>query len=226
MDSRDGVEASRGREHISRQQKVGARRRAQMRERLISAAARVVAEMGEGRARIEDFISAAGVARGTFYNYYRTREELLDDLWETIGKEPFGELRSLTEAVEDPAERLAIGIRLVLERAGRDHSWGWLVYSLSATSTVPADLMTYPGPDLVIGRHTGRFSFSNLDSASDVIVGTIRAALRAVLEQDRPLDYILSVIVQILKSLGIAEDEAQFIAEHRSAASGQLSPDG
>src|SRR3546814_15682440 len=72
------------------------------------------------RARIDDIIAAAGVARGTFYNYYTSIEELLDDLWERVGKEPFKRIQSATHNLSDPAERLAAEARLVLDMAQRN----------------------------------------------------------------------------------------------------------
>ena len=47
-----------------------------MRLRIIEAALRVFAEKGPDVAVIDDFIHAAGVARGTFYNHFRTTEDL------------------------------------------------------------------------------------------------------------------------------------------------------
>jgi len=48
------------------------RRRARTRERLLDAAEKVVASKDLQDATIEDFVSAAGVSRGTFYNYFPT----------------------------------------------------------------------------------------------------------------------------------------------------------
>lgn len=195
-----------------RRREVETDRRARMRERLIASAARVVAELGERNARIDDFITAARVARGTFYNYYSTREELLDDLWARVGREPFNEIQNASQSIADPAERLAAETRQVLERAAIDPKWGWLVYAFSATYAVPADLLSYPRPDLVIGHRMGRFKFSNLDSASDLVVGSIRASLRGILEQGRSADYTTAMVILLLKALGLAEDEARVIA--------------
>jgi AcrR family transcriptional regulator len=190
----------------------GAERRARTREKLISAAARVVAEMGERKARIDDFITAAGVARGTFYNYYSTREELLDDLWARVGREPFDEIRRATQSIVDPAEQLAAEARQILDRAAKDQIWGWLVYAFSGENTVPEDLLSYPRPTLVIGHRSGRFQFSNLDSASDLVVGTLRAALRALLERGRSEDYACAIVILLLRALGVPEREAKAIA--------------
>jgi AcrR family transcriptional regulator len=196
-----------------RRREIGAERRARTRQKLIEAAARVVAELGERKATIDDFIRAAGVARGTFYNYYSTREELLADLWARVGRNPFLEIQHATAPLSDPAERLACEARLVMARAATDPIWGWLLYATSADAeTMPADLLSYPKPDLLIGRRTGRFHFEDLDSASDMVVGTTRTALRAVLHDHRSSVYAQNICVLLLKALGVVDHEARVIS--------------
>src|SRR5262249_6370216 len=117
---------------ISRRAEIGRERRLRMRNRLIAAAARVIASHGSERATIETCIQAAGVARGTFYNHFKTREELLDALWTSIGHDPFLEIQNACSDLVDPAERFAAVTRLVLLRAADDPTWGWLIVALSA----------------------------------------------------------------------------------------------
>jgi AcrR family transcriptional regulator len=196
-----------------RRREIGAERRARTRQKLIQAAARVVAELGENKATIDDFIKAAGVARGTFYNYYSTREELLDDLWARVGRNPFIEIQRATAALSDPAERLASEARLVFARAAIDPIWGWLLYATSADAqTMPADLRSYPKPDLLIGKRAGRFRFDDLDSANDMVVATLRAALRAILHDGRSTEYPQNICILLLKAVGIGDHEARVIA--------------
>ena len=57
--------------------RVAAERRARMRRKLVESALLVFAEKGVDASVIEDVIAAAGVSRGTFYNYFRTNAELL-----------------------------------------------------------------------------------------------------------------------------------------------------
>jgi AcrR family transcriptional regulator len=64
-----------GRQATTRRAEIGRERRARMRGRLLEAAARVMADQGSDSATIDTFIRAAGVARGTFYNHFKTREE-------------------------------------------------------------------------------------------------------------------------------------------------------
>lgn len=191
---------------------VAAARRARTREKLLAAAARVVSELGETRARIDDFIAAAGISRGSFYNYYSTREQLLADLWARVGSEPFYEIQQLSQRILDPAERLATEARLVLLRATREPIWGWLVYSMSASKQVPQDLLSYPRPDLILGHRQGRFQFSNLDCANDLVVSALRRALLGVLERDREDGYVSGIVALLLRALGLDHKEAEAIA--------------
>ena len=193
--------------------KIGLQRRERTREKLLEAAARVIAESGEKKATIDDFIQAAGVARGTFYNYYTTRDALLDDLWRQTGQYPFKEIQAACEKLPDPAERLAAQARLVLNCAMSKPIWGWLVYALSVDAeTVNDDLLSYPRPDLLAGAREGRLTFDDLSAASDLFVGSIRTALRATLEDDRSAEYLQALCVLLLKAVGIPDAEAREIS--------------
>lgn len=190
----------------------GEERRNRTRIKLLLAAARVVSELGEERARIEDFIVAAKVSRGTFYNYYQTREALLDDVWSHFGSEPFHEIQQVSRNIEDPADRFATEARLILKRAAIDPIWGWLAYSLSDSKRLPQDFLDYPRPDLIIGHRTGRFRFQNSDAAIDMVISTLRRALRGLMEDGRSLQYADETVELLLRGLGLNEDDAKQLA--------------
>ncbi len=48
-----------------------------IRENLIENAQRLIAEKGYHKTRVEDITKASGVAKGTFYNYFNSKEELI-----------------------------------------------------------------------------------------------------------------------------------------------------
>ena len=197
----------------TRRKEIGQERRERTRNKLLASAARVIAQRGEEKATIDDFIQAAGVARGTFYNYYSTRDELLQDLWTGIGRDPFRAIRDACAAVADPAERLVTQARMVLTCAAGNPAWGWLVYALSVDAeTINSDLLAYPRPDLIAGRDAGRFRFDDLDSANDLVVGAIRRALRAILSEPRSEHYREALAAMLLQALGLGADEALRLA--------------
>jgi AcrR family transcriptional regulator len=197
----------------TRRAEIGQERRARMRNRLIEAAARVIASQGSDSATIDAFIRAAGVARGTFYNHFKTREELLDALWTSIGHDPFFEIQRACNDLADPAERLAAVARLVLLRAADNPTWGWLIVALSADeATLNDDLRGYPRPDLRAGEAVGRFRYENEAVATDLVVGTMRAGLRALLQEGRGPHYPQALCKMILLALGLNRIEANRIS--------------
>ncbi|HJP69822.1 MAG TPA: TetR/AcrR family transcriptional regulator [Sphingomicrobium sp.] len=197
----------------TRRKEIGQARREKTRMKLLASAARVIAQRGEEKATIDDFIQAAGVARGTFYNYYSTRNELLEDLWTGIGRDPFRAISDACATIEDPAERLVTQARMVLTCAASNPTWGWLVYALSVDAdTINSDLLAYPRPDLIAGLDGGRFSFDDIDSANDLVVGGVRRALRAKLSEQRSEHYGEALGTMLLRALGLETDEAARLA--------------
>src|SRR3546814_5250161 len=57
-----------------------------VRETLLWATAEVVGEVGYAAASITRITQKAGVAQGTFYNYFATRQEILDTLLPDVGE--------------------------------------------------------------------------------------------------------------------------------------------
>lgn len=76
------------------------RRRAEIRERLFRAALGLFAERGYLETTVEDITEAADVGKGTFFNYFPTKEHVLA----TFGAERIAEIeRALEEAQKGPA---------------------------------------------------------------------------------------------------------------------------
>ncbi|KRB95408.1 MULTISPECIES: TetR/AcrR family transcriptional regulator [unclassified Sphingomonas] len=186
----------------------GRKRRERTRYKLIEAAARLVAHQGADSATIDDFAREAKVARGTFYNYFPTREDLLEALWAHVGHVPFHRIQQAITVFDDPAKRIVATMHLVAHHADEDSIWGWLLLSMSGLSQVNVDLRAYPTPDLKLGLQSGRFSFNDLTSARDLVVSAVRAMLRARLEQRASDAYVADLARMLLLALGVREPEA------------------
>ncbi|MCB2013399.1 MAG: TetR/AcrR family transcriptional regulator [Sphingobium sp.] len=192
---------------------IGEMRRAKMRNRLIAAGAKVIAERGSQKATIDDFITEAEVSRGTFYNHFSTREQMLEAIWTSRGHDPFEAILTACRSISNPAEHLSAVTRLVLQEAMRDPTLGWLIIALSAdVSTVNEDLREYPLPDLVAGQAAGVFHFDDLACAADMVVGTVRAGLHVLLSETRESHYIDSMSKLLLIALGVVRADAHRIS--------------
>jgi TetR/AcrR family fatty acid metabolism transcriptional regulator len=92
------------------------------RDAILRAAIDVFAERGFFHAQVADVARAAGVAAGTVYLYFRSKDDLLVSIFERTMREAFAEARAASADVGDPAERLRLFARLHLGRMGRDRS--------------------------------------------------------------------------------------------------------
>ena len=92
------------------------------RDAILRAATDVFAEREFFNAQVADVARAAGVAAGTVYLYFRSKDDLLVQLFERTMREAFAEARAAVAGIQDPAERLRLFARLHLARLGRDRN--------------------------------------------------------------------------------------------------------
>lgn len=74
-------------------------RNGEMRRRLFAAAAQVVGELGYSEASVARITALAGVAQGTFYNHFPSRQSLLDELLPALGLEMAQWIQQRTGAI-------------------------------------------------------------------------------------------------------------------------------
>jgi len=90
------------------------------RDAILKAATRVFARRGFFHSQVADVAREAGIAAGTVYLYFRSKDELLVSIFERTMKETLAEGRATLGQETDPRERLRRIARLHLERMGRD----------------------------------------------------------------------------------------------------------
>jgi TetR/AcrR family fatty acid metabolism transcriptional regulator len=90
------------------------------REAILKAATQVFARHGFFQSQVADIARAAGVAAGTVYLYFRSKDDLLVSLFEKTMREAIAEGRAALEGIADPRERLTRIAQLHLGRLGRD----------------------------------------------------------------------------------------------------------
>jgi TetR/AcrR family transcriptional regulator, fatty acid metabolism regulator protein len=90
------------------------------REALLRAAIDVFAERGYFNAQVADIARAAGVAAGTVYLYFRSKDDILVSIFDRTMREALAEGRAVVATTADAADRLRAIARTHLERLGRD----------------------------------------------------------------------------------------------------------
>lgn len=189
--------------------------RARTRALLLDAAVRVFARKGAGAAAIHEIAAEAGVANGTFYNYFRTREELLEAASLRLAERFHRDIAASFAAVTDPAERVAIGSRRFVMQAMHDPIWGAAILRVWGGSSVLTLQTAAPVlRDLRAGRRRRRLRYGNEAAAADLVQGAVLAGMRTVLEGRAGEEHAAAVAALVLRGLGVAPAEADAIA-HR-----------
>ncbi|MCC6766881.1 MAG: TetR/AcrR family transcriptional regulator [Deltaproteobacteria bacterium] len=187
--------------------------RERTRELLLDAAVRVFARKGAGAAAIHEIAAEAGVANGTFYNYFRTREELLEATSLRIAGRLHDAIGTSRSAADDPAERIAIGCRRFVGQVEQDRVWAAALLRVWHSTSIPSLKAADPLlADLRAGRRRGRFHYSDEHVALDLVQGTVLAGMRSVLEGRPPKTYASAIAVAVLRGLGVPPAEAEAIS--------------
>ena len=90
------------------------------REAILRAAIKVFANSGYFNSKVADIAREAGVADGTVYLYFKSKEDILHSIFDRSVEEALSAARQQIERVSDPKEKLRRIALLHLERLGAD----------------------------------------------------------------------------------------------------------
>jgi AcrR family transcriptional regulator len=181
---------------VDHRTRVGHERSARTETRIIEAALGVFAEQGPDAPVIDDFVRAAGIARGTFYNHFKSVEDLLHATSEWTTRELVESIEEALAGLDGPTLRLGLGLRLFFARAMRDPVWCRFVARVWKVGG-----LELPVRDVDAGIRAGHFRVPNREVARDVLFGGIREALHRIGEHRVPPSYGDQVAEMCLQAL-------------------------
>ncbi|HTY97962.1 MAG TPA: helix-turn-helix domain-containing protein [Solirubrobacteraceae bacterium] len=191
------------------------RRKARTRAGLLAAARELFAANGVQQTTIAEIAGRADIAIGSFYNYFPTKDELLDAL---LAEELAKQLRRLQERqakVTDPAEKISIAHRHLVRVTGEDANWAWLLVRLEAPYRIAWSVLGQAArSDLREGIRAGRFDVSDERLALNASAGALFAVIHARLVGELGEDADSTHAELVLRSFGLDRDEASEVA-HR-----------
>jgi AcrR family transcriptional regulator len=176
-----------------------------MRRKLVESALLVFAENGVDASVIEDVIAAAGVSRGTFYNYFRTNAELLVAVNEELNDEISTLIRAQVRPDPDPTARQCMGFRLFVDVARRFPLFAKFV-ARGGVNVRPGSLRhEFMSPSIKAAIKGGDFADMPLGVALDFIAGNILTAVVRVSEGELDDSYLTALIAATLRGVGVSE---------------------
>lgn len=165
----------------------------------------VFAQKGIGASVIQDVVAAAGVSQGSFYNYFRTNEELLTAVGEDLSDEMVRLIETAVGDIDDPALRVATAVRSYLHIVRTYRVVASFLSSAGLRLTGKRSAVAQHLPDdIAEGLKCGRFDVPSLDVAVDVIAGAGMMAIHRMASGRTPKDYPEQVTIALMRSLGLA----------------------
>lgn len=179
------------------------------RTQLVEAASRLIAERGIDAITVNDIVTEAAVAPGTFYNYFASLDAMLTEIATGLC-EAIATNSTMRNKARDPGSRLAQVLRAHLVQARNDAEWARLVIRFAGTHAqgVRAALLHGLEDDIIDGIGKGQFSAEADEAAPDLVIGSLLAGLERVAEGHVGVDYDRNLTANILRGLGMVSAAA------------------
>ena len=120
-----------------KQKKTRAEKAAENRQSLLDAAAEVIGEEGYLGASVARITQRAGLAQGTFYQYFDSQQDLFDQLLPTLGSELLDYLSQRIHGTRDVLEVEEAGFRGFFEFLQQNPSFFRVLNEETAKATSP-----------------------------------------------------------------------------------------
>lgn len=186
------------------------------RRRIHEAAIRLYTEQGSAEISISALAEAAGVSRGTVYNNVESLQALFGEVAADMSEEMTRRVIDSFGEVQDPAARLAMGVRWYVREAHEDPVWSRFVTRFAFTNTALKTLWSGPAArDVVAGVAQQRYAVREpeLQSAMAFVGSAVLAAMYLVregLSTWREAGSQCALLV--LRGLGLSSAEAEALA--------------
>ncbi|NPB04478.1 MAG: TetR/AcrR family transcriptional regulator [Thermotogae bacterium] len=176
---------------------MGSQREKRRRE-IILKAMRVFIEKGIDNTSMEDLAKAIGKTKSYFYFYFRSKEDLIINIFQYLKEEALRQLEDRLEGVESPKERLEIWIREHFRQVKENPDFLRFVYSFVFSSMAKRmNVVEYLkrkdryfsllNSIIVQGQEDGVFIGGDVDAISHAIRGAIYGSMRYLF--DNPTDF-------------------------------------
>lgn len=190
-----------------------ASKRERTRRQLLLAAMHVYTQRGIAAATLQDIATMAGVASGTIYNYFASREEVAEQVALWLAQTLCQRISDSYASVKRGVERMAIGNRRYLWLAEQSPAWALLLLEVSVAVPEFARVVhAYALADLRLGVRQKSFRPVSEAAAMDLISGTVGSAMRTIARGPAPRGHANAVAATVLRGLGVPDDEAVAVA--------------
>ena len=193
--------------------RTGQARRARTRAKILSTAFALFDERRVDQVTVEDVREAAGLARGSFYNYFLTYEHMLKELAAQIGRQINDEQSERFDGVANLAERTWLNVRYGILRAASDRSCSEILVRVTFLVGLLNDTMRQHAERSM--RLSAKRKFIDVPSpgvALDLGYGLVTVMIRRILNSGVDFKEIEAAGLMLMRAFGVPEIEARRIS--------------
>ena len=189
-------------------------KRERTRRKLLTATRDLIYEKGIEDGAILDITTAAGLAAGSFYNYFDNKpaivQAIIDDFQEIFETH----LSSTRKELKDPAMRISVTLKYYFEQAQTNEAWrSFIINAGLSDEQIIVQSRRQCLEDILAGQRGGRFKTENVAITQSLITGM---AMHVGLEIQRghlPRAATVETIRHVLRMLGLPDIAAKAFAE-------------
>ncbi|MCY1477877.1 hypothetical protein D9M68_112860 [compost metagenome] len=184
-------------------------KRDRTRSKLLVAAQELAVEGGVGALTVYNLTERAEVALGTFYNYYRTREDVLDDVCDLLVMACREPIIKVTEGMTDTQGIVATSVRQMLRLGAPEEGIGHLLFDSGLpTQRFVLGLRQFFKNDVEAGMANGAFRVDNEAAVISMASGSSIGVMLDLYQRRLPLEVIEDVAEMTLRLLGVEQSIA------------------
>ena len=207
--------------------RVGAKRRQEMHDKLLMSGVSLAAEKSVHNIRIDEVIEHARVSRGTFYNYFRSVQELFAALASQIADEFTAGMDLWGQSIPDPALRVSVLTRAAMRTFASTPRLGHLILQIEwPTPKDKKDPFQSIENDVQSGIDQGRFESMPIAIGTSLIVSGLKGGVHAMLMSPPAIGYEDQAVYHILLGLGVEASEAKVLSSTPLPPLPEMPPDG
>jgi len=193
--------------------RTGQKRRAQTRAKILSAAFVLFDSNGVGSVNVEDVRAKAGLARGSFYNYFETYEAMLRDLAAEIARQLNAEQSERFDHVSNMAERIWCHVRYSILRAAADRACAEILVRVTPlVGSLTDHMREHAENDMRMSVKSKAIDVPSPAVALDLGYGLTTMMLKRALDAPMNLKEIEAAGFMLLRAYGVATEEARRIS--------------
>jgi AcrR family transcriptional regulator len=216
MSNATGNRPAPGAASVNFRTRTGKARRARTRARILSAAFTLFDSQGLERLTVEDVRAQAGLARGSFYNYFETYEDMLKELAAEIARQLNAEQSARFDAISNMAERVWRHLSYAILRVASDRSCSEILVRVTPlVGSLTDHMREHAERDMRMALKAGTINVPSIGVGLDLGYGLATMMLRRGLAAEVDSKELQAAGLMLLRAYGVPETEAKRISRLR-----------